>query len=59
MVVEPSKVGVRKCVQCGWLFISQDVERIRRCPDCKNNDDYMPRTANGLNDAARSAKTDT
>jgi len=43
---EPTRPGVRACLQCGWLFVSPDVSRLRRCQDCKDEDDddnYMPR----------------
>lgn len=54
MTKEPSKPGVRECMSCKWLFVSPDVERIRRCADCKNNNDqYEPRHSNsGLSEAA-------
>lgn len=43
-MTEPSQTGIRKCMQCGWLFVSLDIERIRRCQDCKQGDsDYTPR----------------
>lgn len=42
---EPSKPGTRQCLCCRWLFVSPDKERIRRCPDCTQNDDYSPRAA--------------
>lgn len=42
---EPSKPGIRQCLCCRWLFVSADVERIRRCPDCTETDDYAPRSA--------------
>lgn len=37
-MVEPSEVGVRKCIKCEWLFVSRDIERIRRCADCKQDE---------------------
>ena len=44
-MVEPSQPGVRACVKCGWLFVSQDRIRIRRCQDCKQSEDeYSPRS---------------
>lgn len=43
-MTEPSQIGIRKCMQCAWLFVSPDVERIRRCQDCKQGDsEYTPR----------------
>lgn len=60
MMVEPSQVGIRMCVKCRWLFISRDIERLRRCPDCKNsNDEYEPRSARGLGDAAQSSRNES
>lgn len=45
-MVEPSRPGVRRCMRCGWLFVSPDAERIRRCADCKRGEDeYVPPTA--------------
>lgn len=35
----PSEPGVRQCICCGWLFVTPDWERIRRCADCKHNED--------------------
>jgi len=44
-MVEPSQTGVRACIKCGWLFVSQDRDRIRRCHDCKaTEDEYAPRS---------------
>lgn len=42
---EPSQPGVRQCMCCRWLFVSPDAERIRRCADCTEADDYAPRSA--------------
>ena len=59
MMVEPSKVGVRRCVKCGWLFISRDIDRIRRCLDCKNSEDeYEPRRASGVEIQGKTTKAD-
>lgn len=45
-MVEPSEPGIRPCLKCGWLFVSQDILRILRCADCKKGeDDYQPRCA--------------
>lgn len=45
-MVEPSEPGIRRCMKCGWLFVSQDVLRIGRCSDCKQGEDtYLPRCA--------------
>lgn len=33
-----SQDGVRTCQDCGFLFYSLDVERIRRCLTCKKKD---------------------
>ena len=42
-MVEPPAPGVVVCQRCGWLFVSPDPERIRRCADCKRReDDYQP-----------------
>ncbi len=46
-MVEPSEPGVRRCMRCCWSFVSPDVTRVRRCPDCAHNEDpYSPREAN-------------
>ncbi len=38
--------GVTRCHKCGWLFVSPDPERVRRCADCKQAEEtYTPRTA--------------
>lgn len=45
-MVEPSEPGVRRCMKCGWLFVSQDLIRIGRCQDCKSHEEaYSPREA--------------
>lgn len=45
-MAEPSKVGIRRCMKCGWLFVSPDALRIGRCQDCKHGESaYTPRTA--------------
>lgn len=59
MAGEKSELGIRRCLKCDRLFVSQDVLRLRRCNDCKSNDEYVPRTAAGLSDAARSSSNDT
>ncbi len=44
MAVEPSKPGIRRCMQCRWLFVSPDELRIGRCQGCKQGEDtYTPR----------------
>lgn len=44
-MLDPSEPGVRRCMRCGWLFVSPDRLRIRRCHDCKQGEDgYTPRT---------------
>ena len=41
---DPDTVGIRRCMRCGWLFVSADPCRIGRCLDCKRQDDgYQPR----------------
>lgn len=43
-MVKPSEPGVRKCMRCGWLFVSPDILRVARCQDCKQGDAaYSPR----------------
>jgi predicted Zn-ribbon and HTH transcriptional regulator len=43
-MVEPSQPGIRKCLSCGWKFVSPDQLRIARCQDCKSQQDqYQPR----------------
>lgn len=43
-MVEASESGIRRCMKCGWLFVSYDISRIRRCHDCKSGDnDYTPK----------------
>lgn len=58
-MVEPSVPGVRTCMRCGWRFVSQDRERIRRCQSCKNSseDEYTPRsgTVSGPGEVVRLA----
>jgi hypothetical protein len=45
-MVIPPESGVATCMNCRWLFISPDPERIRRCWDCKQTEDsYEPPTA--------------
>lgn len=44
MPTESSQPGIRECLKCHWLFVSPDVERIRRCEFCKKSEDeYQPR----------------
>jgi len=55
-MVEPSQVGIRPCMKCGWKFVSPDVLRIGRCQDCKHGEHaYTPRTASvaQVHEAAR------
>lgn len=44
-MVEPSEPGIRICLCCEWLFVSPDPIRVRRCADCKDNNDYIPKSA--------------
>ena len=37
-MVEPSEPGVRRCMKCGWLFVSPDPKRVGRCADCKSHE---------------------
>lgn len=55
-MVEPSEPGVRRCMKCGWLFVSPDRKRIGRCVDCKQHEEaYEPKSARiaQVNDAVR------
>lgn len=46
MSKEPSKPGTRRCMKCGWFFVSPDVLRVGRCQDCtRGEDSYSPREA--------------
>jgi predicted Zn-ribbon and HTH transcriptional regulator len=61
-MVEPSEPGVRPCMKCGWLFVSQDILRLGRCHDCKHGEDaYSPRTCSTdqVHGAVRSQYKDT
>ena len=45
-MVEPSEPGVRRCMKCGWFFVSPDPKRIGRCADCKSHEEsYQPKSA--------------
>lgn len=45
-MVEASKPNIRRCIKCGWLFVSPDFKRIWRCSDCKQQEDsYQPKVA--------------
>lgn len=47
----PSEPGIRRCMCCQWLFVSPDVARIRRCPECTDTDDYSPKSSTIIGDA--------
>ena len=48
-MVEPSQPGIRRCMRCLRLFVSQDPDRIRRCGDCKScAEAYVPRRGKEL-----------
>jgi DNA-directed RNA polymerase subunit RPC12/RpoP len=49
---EQPEAGVRPCMKCGWLFVSPDPERVRRCQDCKQKQEvfYQPRTLRVLSE---------
>lgn len=57
-LTEASKDGIRECLKCRWLFVSPDVERIRRCEPCKKSEDeYQPRhVADGVGDISSDAQ---
>lgn len=40
-MIEPIP-GVRTCLSCGFLFVSPDLEHVRRCADCKRDEDTYP-----------------
>lgn len=43
-MINPSQPGIRRCVACGWKFVSPDVLRIWRCQDCKRQEGtYSPK----------------
>ena len=44
-MVKPSEPGIRRCMRCGWLFVSPDPARVGRCHDCKQDDNYQPKQA--------------
>lgn len=45
-MVEPSEPGIRTCIRCDWLFVSPDRVRVRRCADCKlEEESFSPREA--------------
>lgn len=43
-MMEPPEPQVRQCLTCGWLFVSPDAERIRRCGRCKRKEDEFEPT---------------
>jgi len=44
MVREPTK-DIRRCMKCLRLFVSPDVERVRRCHRCVRDEEaHQPRT---------------
>lgn len=50
---------IRVCLGCQWKFITPDATRIRRCSDCKSEDDgYQPRVGKLSGDAVKYGVTD-
>lgn len=49
-ITEASVIGIRECLKCRWLFVSQDIVRLRRCDACKKSEDeYQPRHVADVN----------
>ena len=41
-MVQPAEPGIRRCMKCGWLFVSPDRLRLWKCHDCRSHEEPLP-----------------